>query len=70
MIWKRRKETMIKLEVSTHSGDIDIVSVEEYDPEAMAQKLNDDEVHSILIGDNIYSRIDVRNIKLIVETTE
>ncbi len=61
---------MIKLEVSTHSGDIDIVSVEEYDPEAMAQKLNDDEVHSILIGDNIYSRIDVRNIKLIVETTE
>lgn len=61
---------MVEIEVSTHSGDIDVVSVEKYEPKDMAQKLNDNDVHSILIGDNIYSRIDIKNIKPVKENAE
>lgn len=61
---------MIELEISTHSGDIDVIKVDEYEPQEMATKLNDNDVHSILIGDNIYSRIDIKNIKPVHENAE
>lgn len=54
---------MIKLEVSTHGGDVDIVEVSEYNPIELVVELNNEEVHAISIGNNIYSRIDVKNIK-------
>lgn len=57
------EKKLIKLEVSTHSGDKDVIEVEEYDANSMAEELNDNEIHAIAIGDNVYSRIDIRNIR-------
>lgn len=56
---------MVKLEVSTHSGDVDIVEVESYDAEEIANQINNNEKLVISIGDNIYSRIDIKKIKKI-----
>lgn len=61
---------MIKLEISTHSGSNDIVEVESYNAEEMAEQLNNNEVHAIAIGSNVYSRIDLRNIKVVDESKE
>jgi len=61
---------MIKLEVSTHSGDTDIIKVEEYNPCEMENKRNNNENEAIRIGDNVYSRIDLKNIKVIKEGAE
>lgn len=61
---------MIKLEVSTHSGDKDVLEVEKYDAHELAEKINDDTVHAIDIGDHVYSRIDIKNIKPIEENAE
>lgn len=54
---------MIQLEVSTHSGDIDIVEVDQYDADDVVAQLNDDNVQAIAFGNNVYSRIDIKNIK-------
>ncbi len=54
---------MIKLEISTHSGDVDIVRVKEYNALEVVDKLNDNETQAIAFGDNVYSRIDLKNVK-------
>lgn len=59
------KLLMTKLEVSTHSGEVDILEVENYNADELESRLNDHEIHAIKIGSNIYSRIDVKNIKVI-----
>lgn len=56
---------MIKLEITTHSGDLDIIEVKEYDAEKLNDLRNNNEIESILIGENSYSRIDLMNIKVI-----
>ncbi|MCG5104459.1 hypothetical protein [Oceanobacillus alkalisoli] len=56
-------QEMIKLEISTHSGDVDTVEVNSYNAEEMATELNNHEIQAIAIGDNVYSRIDIKNIK-------
>lgn len=56
---------MIKLEVSTHSGDNDLVLVDDYNHDEMVKTINDDSTHAVLIGKNIYSRIDLKNIKVV-----
>lgn len=53
---------MIKLEVSTHSGDVDIIEVEEFNAEEITDKRNGDD-EAIAIGNHSYSRIDIKNIK-------
>ena len=58
---------MIKLEISTHSGDIDIVEVDEYSADSVAEQLNSSELQAVVFGDNVYSRIDVKNVKPISE---
>lgn len=58
---------MITLEISTHSGAIDTVDVKDYNPQDLIATINDNSVHSVLIGDNIYSRIDIKNVKPIKE---
>ncbi len=55
----------MKIRVTTHSGEDDILEVESYDPIDMNEKLNDNSLHSILIGQNNYSRIDIKNIILL-----
>ena len=55
---------MIKLEISTHSGDVDVVEVEDYDANDVAEKINDESIQAVVFGKNVYSRIDLKNIKL------
>ena len=55
----------MQLRITTHSGEDDKVEVEDYNAEELTEQLNDNEVHSIQIGNNIYSRIDIKNIKVL-----
>lgn len=57
---------MVKLEITTHSSnEVDIIEVEKYDAQHINQQRNDDTILAILIGENSYSRIDLKNIKVI-----
>jgi len=56
---------LIKLEITTHSGDLDIIEVKEYDADKLNDLRNNNEIESILIGENSYSRIDLKNVKVI-----
>lgn len=58
----------MKLSVTTHSGGNDVVEVESYDPVELNAQRNDGNIHAILIGKNSYSRIDLKNVKLLEET--
>lgn len=60
---------MFKLNVTTHSGLDDIVEVETYNPIELNTQRNDESIQAILIGPNSYSRIDLKNVKLIEEVT-
>lgn len=53
---------MIKLRVITHSGLDEEVEVTEYKPEQLIEQLNSNQLTNVLIGRNIYSRIDVKHI--------
>ena len=63
-------EERIRLEVSTHSGTSDIIYVDDYNANEMVTKLNDLEIQAVIVGDHIYSRIDVKNIKPVSEGSE
>ena len=54
---------MISLKVTTHSGDEDTVEVDNYNAIEMVEKMNDENIQGIAIGDNVYSRIDLKSIK-------
>ncbi|GEM04088.1 hypothetical protein HMI01_10760 [Halolactibacillus miurensis] len=56
---------MVKLKVTTHSGEEDVLEVEVYRPEEITAKRNDGDIQAIQIGDNSYSRIDIKNIKVV-----
>lgn len=53
---------MIQLLVTTHSGREDTVLVDTYDPVELEVKRNDNNIQSITIGENSYSRIDLKNV--------
>lgn len=57
----------IAISVSTHSGDTDELFVDSFNSIEIADKLNDNDVHAIEIGGNIYSRIDIKNIKRLTD---
>ncbi|WP_161877857.1 hypothetical protein [Alkalibacterium sp. MB6] len=55
---------MITLNIITHSGDQDRVEIEDYDAQVVASDLNDNtNEHVIVLGNNIYSKIDIKSIK-------
>lgn len=56
---------MITLQITTHSGDSDTVEVDEYDAESIASEINNNEINVVVIADNIYSRIDIKNIRVV-----
>lgn len=60
---------MIKLEVTTHSGETDVIEVDEYDAIAITKERNG-ENEAIAIGNHSYSRIDIKNIKPVQENAE
>lgn len=59
---------MVKLEIITHSGTEDIVELENYDALETVQDLNNSSnEHVIAFGDNIYSKIDIKSVKPVIE---
>jgi hypothetical protein len=48
--------------VNTHSGKEYEINVEEYNPVEINENLNNREVNTIIIGDVIIARIDVKSI--------
>lgn len=60
---------MMKLEVTTHSGETDVIEVEEYDVQKITD-LRNGEQEAIAIGNYSYSRIDIKNIKPVQEHVE
>lgn len=56
---------MVKLQLSTHSGEVDILEVQDYNPNELAEKINDNNINVIVLAKNIYSKIDIKNIKVI-----
>lgn len=54
---------MVKIEVHTHSDtEPDIIELEEYNPEKIADKINTNEYQVLTLGENIYSKIDIKRI--------
>lgn len=64
----------MKLEIKTHSGESEILEVEEYDAQAIADIVNGitknetgNGYNVIVLGENIYSCVDIKAIKVIKE---
>jgi len=57
----------LRLKILTHSGIEDIVEVEEYDAIKLNTDLNNKEIQTVLIGNNIYSKIDIKYVAEIEE---
>lgn len=51
---------MTVLEVVTHSGERVEVEVEEYNAIELNEKINDFTINTIVLGDTIFSRIDLK----------
>lgn len=56
---------MVKLQLSTHSGEVDILEVQNYNPNELAEKINDNNINVIVLAKNIYSKVDIKHIKVI-----
>ena len=50
------------LKIITHSGMEHEVEVESYDPIKLNEDLNNNDLNTVVIGDVILSRIDVKNV--------
>lgn len=59
----------MKIRVTTHSGDDDVIEVEEYNAEEITAKRNDNEIQAIQLGNASYSKIDIKNITVEEETS-
>lgn len=58
----------MKLKITTHSGDQDIVEVEGYDARETSKEVNSSQdEHTIAFGNNIYSKIDIKSVKPLAE---
>ena len=53
----------MNIQVITHSGSEDVVFVDDYNPIEINEQINNSENITILLGQNIYSRIDIKSIK-------
>ncbi|ALY08081.1 hypothetical protein BhaS171_00025 [Bacillus phage vB_BhaS-171] len=56
----------MKLEIRTHEGDTHEVEVDSYDSQETNTLLNSHEINTVVFGDVILSRINVKFIKPIV----
>ncbi|WP_363549525.1 hypothetical protein [Caldifermentibacillus hisashii] len=53
---------MTRLEITCHNGDVFEIEVEVYDPIAINEKLNNNELLTVVIGELVLSRIDIKRI--------
>lgn len=54
---------MTKIEVSTHSGDVNTIEIDDYDARKITEMRNDSTIEAITLGNHSYSRIDIKNIR-------
>ncbi|MFS0591706.1 hypothetical protein AB1L05_08900 [Cytobacillus horneckiae] len=50
----------MKVKITTHSGNEYLTDVESYDANDLNEKINDQSIITILIGNKIFSRIDIK----------
>jgi hypothetical protein len=55
------------LRVLTHSGQDLQIEVDSYDPVVLNEQLNSNEVHTVLIGNHIFSKIDIKLVVPLVD---
>lgn len=60
---------MVKLKITTHSGNEYEAEVESYDPVKVNTDLNAAELNTVVLGNVILSRIDVKSVTPIEELT-
>lgn len=58
----------MNLKIKTHSGGEYLVTVDEYNPDELNQKLNSNDLNTVKFGDIILSRIDVKSVVPIEES--
>lgn len=62
---------MKKILVETHDGSTDVVEIEDYNALEIAKEINNSqEEHVIAFGDYIYSKINIKSIKLFIEESD
>ena len=58
---------MVKLTITTHSGSEYSAEVAEYNAIETNEKLNDSTINTVVFGDTILSRIDVKSVVKVAE---
>lgn len=58
---------MIKLKVLTHNSGEYETQAESFDPVALNEQLNSNEINTVVIGDLIFSRIDIKVVTKVQE---
>lgn len=53
---------MVKLEIVCHNGDTFVTEAENYDPVALSEQINSNEVLAVAIGELLFSRIDIKRV--------
>ena len=61
---------MPKLSIETHDGNTYEEEVESYDAAALNESLNDDQLNTVVLGELVISRINVKSVKPIEEPDE
>lgn len=61
---------MIKLKILTHNSGEYETSADSFDPVSLNEQLNNQDVNTVMIGDLIFSRIDIKVVTKVVETIE
>lgn len=56
---------MMKVRVTTHSGDDEIYKVESIDLEEITEQRNDDDIQAIQISNASFAKIDIKNIYIL-----
>ena len=53
---------MIGLEITTHEGQTFHVELEEYDPITLNEKINNQDINTLQIGELIISRVSIKTV--------
>lgn len=64
---------MVKIEIDTHSGRKEIIEVEKFDVDdalELSEKTNDPNIQTLVVGNHIFARIDIKYIGPVKEEEE
>ncbi|MGH0967703.1 hypothetical protein ACQVQ4_26365, partial [Bacillus cereus] len=61
---------MKTIEVYTNATEKLVVQTDDYNPVLLNQQLNNGEVTTVLIGDNIFARFDIKRVVVPIDSTD